>query len=84
MIKFIQLIFEFVVFQVLINAIKGILFIFFLQKSCHYEYGLWVARCLGTPMCIKLLKHFLLAVNNIRKVTRSNYLIKHLSLKVIS
>ena len=33
MITFVQLIFEFVVYQVLINAIKGISFIFFLKKK---------------------------------------------------
>ena len=33
MIKFVQLIFEFAVFQVLVNTNKGILFIFFLKEK---------------------------------------------------
>ena len=33
MITLVQLIFEFIVFQVLINTIKGISFIFFCQKG---------------------------------------------------
>ena len=44
-------------------------------------------RCFKKPLCIvrmQLLKHILLVVNNLTKITSPNYLIEHLSLEVIS
>ena len=53
MITFVQLIFEFVVFQVLINTIKGISFIFFFQKRGRVaimNMGPGQHFYLGTPL----------------------------------
>ena len=44
-------------------------------------------RCFKIRLCVvhmKLLKHILLVINNLTKVTTSNNLIKHLLLEVIS
>ena len=54
MITFIPLIFEFVVFQLLINTIGGILFIWYIffppKRERHNEYRPQAALSLGTPL----------------------------------